>query len=168
MNNKGIAPLIAIALIAIIGGGTLWSLNASGLLGLAKQGESCGLPLPKPCMDGTLCYSGVCTPTVSGGIDRFLYNFSLSNIFCRGNILASASCNIVINLGAAVILAVLAIVLVALILSEIPSTPILIGSAVVGGILGLAGASILNYWWHVLVIIIVVLVAIAYKLEVFK
>jgi len=168
MNNKGFAITTTILIIAAITGGSLWAANASGLLGMARSGEACGLPIPRPCIEGTICNNGVCTPTISGGIDRFLYSVSLSNIFCRGNILATASCNIVINLGGAVILGILAMLLAVLILGNVPNTAVLGVAFIVGAVLGLALAQVINYFWWLMVIVIVIMALIAFKLEMFK
>jgi hypothetical protein len=164
VNQKGVVWFIPV--ILILAG--LWTLNTTGILGLAKQGESCGLPLPRPCQDGTLCYNGVCTPTVGGGVDRFLYSVSLGNIFCRGNLFASFACNIMINLFSAVIIAALVIAIVLLWFGEIPNVLVLGVMGIIGLVLGFFLSSVLNYFWWLVLIIIAVLGFIAFKLGIFK
>lgn len=165
MNQKGfIIPLSAWAIMAIVGSvAGLWAANTAGLFGLAEQGEACGLPTPRPCADGTVCNEGICTPTVGGGVDQFFYALSLNKLLCRGNVLASASCEIILNLSGAIILGALAVLLTVIWLNSIPPTIFLGVIFFVGAILGLFFSGIINYFWWVLIIVIIFLGYIAVK-----
>ena len=169
MNNRAFVVSTTTVILIIMGlvGGGLWGANASGLLGLAKQGEACGLPLPKPCADGTICSEGICVPTVGGGLDRWLYSISLTNILCRGNLFANVSCNLIVNLAGAVIIGLLAVLLALIYLRHLPlvlATGVFLFGAIIGFVIG----TIVNYFWWLIIILLIVLTYLAFRMGAFE
>lgn len=172
MNAKGFEPLTIGAAIVVVGILTvagLWGANAAGILGEAKSGEGCGLPLPRPCVEGTVCHEGVCHPIVGfeGWLQRFLSSINLNNLLCKGgSLFGMASCNVVINVGGAVLLGALAVLLTIIWLKDVPNLYLLLIPLVLGGFIGLALSSVITYWYWAIILIIAVLVFAAYKFEI--
>lgn len=170
MNQKGIVVIIPPAvwiagLIAtLLAGGV--AANALGIFGVARVGENCGLPLPTPCQEGSICNNGVCTATVGGGVDRFLFDFSLSNLICRGNLFQEASCNLIIGFAGAIILGSLFALFVILWLGAVPPTALLAIPFIFGAGLGFILTALINTWWWAILIVGIILFIVAVRLKV--